>query len=212
MYKAKKHYQSPTEANRYDRQRFSSLFGKMAHRGEEKALRLMLRKHFQHPGSVLDLPCGTGRMFPALLEFGLSVTGADISEAMLEKTQEKIDGASSFATLRADAEDLPFDDNTFDYLVSFRFFCHLPPPVRLEVLTEMCRVTKQTLAINYHFESNAPLALFNRNFRPHSYPAFPARMEEVLSSAKALHLRIGAVQYLSWYERCSAIVIFHKSA
>jgi demethylmenaquinone methyltransferase/2-methoxy-6-polyprenyl-1,4-benzoquinol methylase len=63
----------------------------------------------------LDLACGTGDFaIEVQKKFSCHVTGADISTEMLaiarEKTKEKM---ANFEFLHADAENLPFEDNTF---------------------------------------------------------------------------------------------------
>lgn len=62
--------------------------------------------------TVLDVGCGTGEHLLLFRERGCDVTGLDPSAAMLEIAAQKL-GAR--ATLhKGVAEDLPFEDNTFD--------------------------------------------------------------------------------------------------
>ena len=88
-------------------------------------------------GKVLDVACGTGDMAVCLAERGCTVTGVDISEEMLGIARQKT--ASANFQL-ADAEHLPFDDNTFDAVTcafGVRNFVHLE-----KGLNEMLRVLK----------------------------------------------------------------------
>ena len=65
---------------------------------------------------VLDLGCGAGKLGQALAERGHWVVGADLSEAMLRRALPARGGRNREAVsfLRADAELLPFRNNSFD--------------------------------------------------------------------------------------------------
>lgn len=77
------------------------------------------------PGrTLLDVACGTGKSFLAMLDRGWIVTGCDISSRMLAVAQEKARGRASL--LEADMRDLPsigkFDlvwclDDALNYMV-----------------------------------------------------------------------------------------------
>lgn len=93
------------------------------------------------PGQrVLDVACGTGVLTRAIAErIGPtgSATGVDINEGMLAVAQRI---APAIAWKQAPAEMLPFDDNSFDAVVSqfgLMFFTD-----RLAALREMVRVTR----------------------------------------------------------------------
>lgn len=110
---------------------------------------------FNYRFSTLDVACGTGDMVVDLVKQGCSVTGVDISEEMLEIAKQKTALASTSPNLgkvdarRADggvclqlanAEHLPFEDNTFDAVTcafGVRNFVHLE-----QGLSEMLRVLK----------------------------------------------------------------------
>lgn len=88
-------------------------------------------------GNVLDVACGTGDMMVCLMERGCTVTGVDLSKEMLEVAKLKVKGAEFMV---ADAEHLPFADNTFDAVTcafGVRNFVHLE-----QGLNEMLRVLK----------------------------------------------------------------------
>lgn len=88
-------------------------------------------------GNVLDVACGTGDMVVELTKRGCSVTGVDICEEMLEIAQKKTKGGRLMV---ADAEALPFEDNSFDAVTcafGVRNFVHLE-----KGLNEMLRVLK----------------------------------------------------------------------
>jgi ubiquinone/menaquinone biosynthesis C-methylase UbiE len=64
---------------------------------------------------LLDVACGTGLSFVALLERGWQVTGCDISPAMLARARERVGDAATL--LRADMRALP-DMGEFDLIWS----------------------------------------------------------------------------------------------
>lgn len=99
-----------------------------------------------NPGDrVLDVCCGTGAQVLLYGRHGILATGIDISPAMLKmaernKAKQSLDNISFQL---ADATDLPFADNSFDY-VSVSFGLHDKiRGVRSRVVSEMKRVTKQ---------------------------------------------------------------------
>lgn len=142
-YEAKRHYQQEAIASSYDAARFHGLRGSCVNRLEQ---RLLLKSVAGLPPGalVLDLPTGTGRMARCLGKAGYRVVGADISLPMLREARR-----SSMPLVRAEAERLPFADNTFDAAVCFRLMSHLPPDARRLVLAEMGRVARQRVVVVY---------------------------------------------------------------
>lgn len=76
---------------------------------------------------ILDVGAGTGRLSVPLAKQGALVTALDISEEMLKILQRK---NSSIVAVVSDAEDLPFDNNYFDYVIAAFFIVHLKDPSR----------------------------------------------------------------------------------
>ena len=66
--------------------------------------------------TVLDAGCGEGRLARLLSARGYSVTGVDASPTLVRRSQEA-DPAGTYAV--ADVTSLPFDDASFDAVVSF---------------------------------------------------------------------------------------------
>ncbi len=93
--------------------------------------------------SILDIGCGTGENIEAFLEKGLNVTGVDPSSYMLYIVAEKIGNKADLHKCRG--EDLPFDDNSFDYstMVTSLEFADNPE----KMIEEVCRVTKDRIFI-----------------------------------------------------------------
>jgi len=210
-YKAKEHYRKTDVAQSYDGARFSTWYGRMAHSIEAGAFARMTTKYFQSPGTVLDIPCGTGRLLPVLLDAGFKVTGGDISEAMMAVAKQRFANSSGIQFQKCDAENTGFEINTFDYVTSFRLMCHLPLDVQDRVLTEMVRVCKKALIINFHVETATPLYLFNRTFRKHMAIAYPIKAGELRRRLYArTDVEVMEIRSLSWFESSSLLVVLKK--
>lgn len=63
---------------------------------------------------VLDLACGTGDVSRALAEAGMTVTGMDISEKMLEIARSKKSNGQAITYINAPADSIPSPDGSFD--------------------------------------------------------------------------------------------------
>ena len=90
-------------------------------------------------GKILDVGCGNGNLFALLPDEKYELFGVDFSENMIMEAKDKCREKASF--LVADAEKLPFDDDTFNIIVcnaSFHHYIH--PDI---VLMEMQRVLKE---------------------------------------------------------------------
>ncbi len=106
--------------------------------------RLMMDMLKPMPGeTLLDIGCGTGASLQPFLDFGLQVTGIDPSPYMLDIAIENVRNKVDF--YRGFAEDLPFDDNSFNYatLITSLEFVEEPR----HSLEEACRVAKDKVFI-----------------------------------------------------------------
>lgn len=91
-----------------------------------------------YPGkSILDVGCGTGKFLALATEIGLKAYGIDISEVAIELARKKATDAEILCGM---AEQLPWEDNLFDYVVCLGSLQHC---YRQEKVTsEMARVLK----------------------------------------------------------------------
>lgn len=119
-------------AAEYDARRFRSPLARVKHRRDLALLCRLLRR--AQAQSVLDLPCGTGRMLAPLARRGLRVLGADVSREMMR--------AGGIIGVQSDATRLPFANGSFDAVVSVRFLFHLTEHERALALAEMARVAR----------------------------------------------------------------------
>jgi ubiquinone/menaquinone biosynthesis C-methylase UbiE len=138
-------YRNLEAARAYDRDRFQSESAKQLrdHNTQQAILRALREPGTIH--SVLDLPCGTGRLTRLLVEGGFQYTGADQSEAMLTVAREKFSDLPGANLVTSDASHLQFADNSFDCVVCVRFLNLFPSEMRLPMLREMRRVSRRFL-------------------------------------------------------------------
>jgi ubiquinone/menaquinone biosynthesis C-methylase UbiE len=129
-------------AEEYDRSRYESAEGRFFNELEIDILRDWLKP--RHGVRLLDLPAGTGRLSVPLSADGATVVGADISENMLRVARGKklADGAAHAHFAQVDGLCLPFADETFDAVTSFKFFHLVPNEMKRGFVREMARVTK----------------------------------------------------------------------
>jgi len=95
--------------------------------------------------SVLDIGCGTGASIAPLLEKGLDVTGIDPSPYMLDILSEAL--GNHVSLYRGIAEDLPFDDNSFNHACLFT--CLEFVKKKKKALAEAFRVAKDRVFIGF---------------------------------------------------------------
>ena len=108
----------------------------------EKKLLLDLLKPL--PGkTALDIGCGTGASLGMLIEAGLRTTGLDPSPYMLDIASGKFGHRVDLH--RGFAEDLPFDDNSFNYVCLITTLEYVDDP--LKALEEACRVARNKIFI-----------------------------------------------------------------
>src|SRR3989304_8110858 len=151
--KKKRHYQSDSVASKYDDIRFTKLSHRLRNRRKLDAVQKAIataRDLGWEMKSVLDIPCGTGRMFPLFLNNKITFTGADLAGEMMKVAKKRF-GQSGLmqGMVRCDAENLPFKTKSIDSVVSIRFLFHIPESVRRNMLREMTRVSKSCLIIDY---------------------------------------------------------------
>jgi len=89
----------------------------------------------------LELGIGTGRVALPFIEGGYPYTGIDISPRMMDRLRAKLpSGAPNLTLLESDISELPFPDDSFDVVLSFKVL-HLVPQWR-KALDEAQRVLR----------------------------------------------------------------------
>ncbi|MFB6242268.1 MAG: class I SAM-dependent methyltransferase [Candidatus Nanosalina sp.] len=76
-------------------------------------------------GKVLEVACGTGRIYLEMLEQGVDAYGIDLSEEMLEKLEEKAEKRNlEPKVFEADMRDFDLDEKFSLVIIPYRSFLH----------------------------------------------------------------------------------------
>jgi ubiquinone/menaquinone biosynthesis C-methylase UbiE len=116
-------------------------FAAIAERISE-ASELVLDRAGVEPGmDVLDVACGTGNASIPAARAGARVTGLDFAPGLLEIARERAaDAMVEIDFIEGDAQDMPFEDASFDRVVSI--FGHMFAPDHARTAAEMKRVLR----------------------------------------------------------------------
>ena len=105
---------------------------------------LMLHMLNANPGqSILDIGCGLGNGLALCHENGLQATGIDPSPYMLDIAEKSLKHCVEL--YRGKAEELPFDDNSFNYVSLITCLEFVDDPRK--AVEEACRVAKDKVFI-----------------------------------------------------------------
>ena len=137
----------------YHYNRFASLYdlGEFIRRGTRReAIEL---SGWQPGEKVLDLCTGTGELALTFATQGAAVIGVDLARGALKVASAKSMGNAA-AWMEMDAIRLGFADHSFDVSMLSLALHHMPEPVQVDVLKELCRVTRRRVVI---IEPNVPV-------------------------------------------------------
>lgn len=134
---------------------YDLIFGPTLHPGRLHAIE---RMGIQPGDRVLEVGVGTG-INTSLYPFYCHITGVDLSSSMLDKARERVEreGLRHVRLLEMDAQNLKFEDDSFDIVYAPYLVSVVPDP--LLVAREMRRVCKPggKIIILNHFRSATPI-------------------------------------------------------
>jgi ubiquinone/menaquinone biosynthesis C-methylase UbiE len=108
--------------------------------------RVLDRAEIQNGERVLDLACGTGTLALEVLQRapGARVTGVDGDPEILERARAKAEKAGAEVAFdEGMSTQLPYDDESFDVVLSTLFFHHLSDESKRGSAREVCRVLRR---------------------------------------------------------------------
>lgn len=142
-------WQDESVAETYDAKRFTTLSGKLSDLLDKVAIKRALG-NTSLGATILDLPCGTGRILDYMYGRGHHfLTGADISDQMLSVAKRKMSDKADVSFTIADATRTGFPENAFNAITSIRFMGHLPRDTRVAVLREFGRICSGNIIVEY---------------------------------------------------------------
>ncbi|MFB6469431.1 class I SAM-dependent methyltransferase [Cytobacillus sp. Hz8] len=109
-------------------------------------------------GKVLEVGIGTGANLPYYPSEINSLTGVDFSQGMLKHAKDKVQSEKySFPIelIEADIQQLPFEDHSFDSVISTCVFCSVPDPVKgLKELKRVCKPSGKVYMLEHMRSEN----------------------------------------------------------
>lgn len=129
--------------------------------------------------SVLDVGCGDGKLTSQLATTGATLLGLDSSEEALSRLP--------FAGVKGDAQQLPFDDGSFDLVMSTDALEHMPDAEESAAWSELFRVAKKVVMV-----------------------AVPFREELLDATAKCADC--GHCYHVNWHQRSYDFADLHRRA
>ncbi len=106
------------------------------------------------PGStILDMPCGTGKLGPALSGYPIRILAADLSHHMMRLASSEYSSGKLLGFMRFDARNVPLYAQSIDHIICLRLFQRLPKEIRISILREFRRVVRRCLVVSYSYYS-----------------------------------------------------------
>ena len=148
--------QYKTDNNLLIRKRFNSFSDRLTIPDETIIKYIMVN----NPESILDVGCGNGDLLIAFRKAGFKgkLVGVDLSAGMLsagirETEEKKLDIHFEVA----DAEQLPFVDNSFSVVIAKHMLYHLPNLQQGLAQMHRCLMSSGTLIITLNSTKNTPM-------------------------------------------------------
>jgi len=176
-------YEDFERARNYNLKYDRKLLKRLSTRREYKILQRLLGQQ-QHCATMLEIPCGGGRISPQLVNATDMLIQADVGlgQILYGMTKEKLKIPQIWMT--ASAFHIPLQDSSVDAVVCIRLSHHLPTyKQREDLLTELLRIARRYVVMtffDYHSIKNTLRRLKN------STPKLTMKLSQV-SSVAATH-------------------------
>jgi 2-polyprenyl-3-methyl-5-hydroxy-6-metoxy-1,4-benzoquinol methylase len=156
-----RYYKNDQIAENYDKSRFNSLAGRVFERLEKNNIRKAFRD-LPRGSTIVDVPCGTGRLAEVLLEDGFKVVGMDISPNMLAQAQKKLERfGDRFTTRVANMLEPDAELSTgpkYDAALCARVLMHFPPAEQAVFLRSVASLVNKRVVFTHSWSSTYQLA------------------------------------------------------
>lgn len=147
-------FQDDTVVAEPERRRFRARFGRYVSRRQHRAVAAHVRA-IGSAKSVLDVSSGYGRWVPVLERLGpVTVLETEVSQGLIEQGRGSDDG--EWPAVRAHAEQLPYEDESFDLVFCHALMQHLPHETQAAVLAELARVSRRHVICSFTMRAGLP--------------------------------------------------------
>lgn len=102
--------------------------------------RYNLAKHHSEGKDVLEIASGSGTGLGYIATVARSVTGGDIDQNLVAMAKKTYKTDAKVNVLQLDAQQMPFEDNSFDTIVFFEAIYYIPDVIKM--VNEMKRVVR----------------------------------------------------------------------
>ena len=143
--------------------KFKNIRSRIIATREKTIIKKFLAKILKNNSIIIDIPCGTGKLGEVLNQFAIKILAADISLPMMILAKEEYLPNKFIGFLRCDAQKIPLKDETIDIVICLRLFQRIPKNIRINILKEFYRISKNYLIISYSYSS--PFQKIRRRIR-----------------------------------------------
>src|SRR6476660_1726859 len=141
---------------------YDIVFGPVFHPGRKDAVRIA---NYRPGQRILEVGVGTGLSLP-FFRADSRVTGIDVSAEMLAKARRRVERRKLKqveALLEMDAENMSFEDNSFDAVLALYVASVVPNPARFAAeMRRVCRPGGTIVLVNHFTSENWALRFMER--------------------------------------------------
>lgn len=139
----------------------------------EQPMELMLLKRWRIElakelyGKVLEVGVGTGKNIMYYPD-NMDITAIDFSDMMLSKAKQKAEKLNKKTTIiHMDAQQMSFQDDTFDCIFTTCVFCSVPDPIQgLREIRRVCKPGGKIIMLEHVRSENKILGILMDLFNP----------------------------------------------
>jgi SAM-dependent methyltransferase len=196
-------------AEKYRLNRYRSFDQAWVNRREQHIIAQLLEAWHVPGGTLLDIPCGSGRFVPVCARFGLTTMGVDVHHDVVQLMLTHHMPRERKRGVCASIFDLPFADNMFDLVLCIRFLHRRYTDVqRKRILGELTRVCRHRMIISYY--RFTPLHAIARHWRGTRGRLAPMSGTQWLALIHGCGLQVLDVQSLLPYVHMQTFVVLNK--